>query len=182
MFHKEFIARRPSDMARASLALARCILNRPMPVQSDWSSKYDSQTLITLSQHLHRPSTVLFRKYASPRLARVSTTLEEFLARQASVARCNVAPPTPPCEVQANSLSKPNAPITPTKGQQGPNMMNGCLTPPITPTNAEGFPPGNSNIGAYRPITPSSSGHHTTMSRFDVYQVPAPTYTLPPIL
>ena len=182
MFHKEFIAIRPSNMARASLALARCILNRPMPVQSDWSSKFDSQTLITLSQHVHRPSTVLYRKYASPRLARVSTILEGFLARQASAARCNAAPPTPPCEVRVNSLVKPSVPITPTKGQQIANMMNGCLTPPITPTNADGFPTYNSNIGGYRPMTPSSSGHLTTMPRYDVYQVPAPTYILPPIL
>lgn len=182
MFHKEFIGKRPSDMARSSLALARCILNRPMPVQSDWSSKYDSQTLITLSQHLHRPSTVLYRKYASPRLARVSSVLEGFLASQASVARCNVAPPTPPCEVSMNPLTKPGVPITPTKGQQLPNMMNGCLTPPITPTNVEGFPNYNTNTGAYRPMTPSSSGNHTNMSRYNVYQMPAPTYTLPPIL
>ena len=182
MFHKEFIAKRPSDMARTSLALARCILNRPMPVQSDWSSNYDSHTLITLSQHLHRPSTVLYRKYASPRLARVSMILEEFLAHQASAARCRAAPPTPPCEVPVDPLSKPNVPVTPTKGQQIPNMTNGCLTPPITPTNADGFPTYNANIGAYHPMTPSSSGHHTNMPRYDVYQVPAPTYTLPPIL
>ena len=181
MFHKEFVAKRPSDMARSSLALARCILNRPMPIQSDWSSKYDSQTLITLSQHLSRPSTVLYRKYASPRLARVSAILEDFLARQITTVQCPTAPPTPLDEV-SNPLSKPGVPITPTKGHHLPTVTNGCLTPPITPTNVEKFPNYNSAVGAYRPMTPSSSGHHTNMPRYDVYQVPAPTYTLPPIL
>lgn len=183
MFHKEFIAKRPSDMARSSLALARCILNRAMPVQSDWSSKYDSQTLITLSQQLHRPSTVLHRKYSSPRLARVSGILEEFLARQASIARCNVAaPPTPPYEVSNNPLTKSGISNTPVMGQQLPNAMNGQLTPPITPTNVENFPTYGAGVGAYRPMTPSSSGHHTQMPRYDVYQIPPPTYSLPPIL
>ena len=181
MFNKEFVGKRPSDMARSSLALARCILNRPMPVQSDWSSKYDSQTLITLSQHLYRPSTVLYRKYASPRLARVSAILEDFLARQISPVQCPTAPPTPLDEV-SNPLTKPGVPITPTKGHHLPTMTNGCLTPPITPTNVEKFPNYNSSVGAYRPMTPSSSGNHTNMPRYDVYQVPAPTYTLPPIL
>lgn len=180
MFHKEFVGKRPSDMARSSLALARCILNRPMPVQSDWSSKYDSQTLITLSQHLYRPSTVLYRKYASPRLARASVILEDFLARQISAVQ-PTAPPTP-LDEESNPLSKPGVPITPTKGHHLPTMTNGCLTPPITPTNVEKFPNYNSSVGAYRPMTPSSSGNHTNMPRYDVYQVPAPTYTLPPIL
>jgi len=181
-FHKEFISKRPSDMALSSLALARCILNRPMPLQADWSSKYDSQTLITLSHHLHRPSAVLSRKYASPRLARVSMILEDFLTRQAAIARYPVAPPTPPCEVPVNHFAKPGVPVTPTKGQQMPTVANGCLTPPITPTNVEGFPSYNHNIGAYHPITPSSSGNHTMMAPYNVAPVPAPTYVLPPIL
>lgn len=183
MFHKEFISKRPSDMALSSLALARCILNRPMPLQPDWSSGYGSETLITLSQHLHRPSTVLSRKYASPRLTRASMILEDFLAKQVSIARYPTAtPPTPPFEVPANTVSKSGLPVTPTKGQQLPTIMNGTLTPPITPTNVEGFPSYNQNIGAYRPITPSSSGNHTTMPQFNVAPVPAPTYVLPPIL
>ena len=182
MFHKEFISKRSSDMALSSLALARCILNRPMPPQADWSSKYDSQTLITLSHHLHRPSTVLFRKYASPRLARVSMILEDFLAKQASIARYPAAPPTPPCEVPVNSLAKPGVPVTPTKGHQLPNVTNGSLTPPITPTNVDGFSSYNQNIGAYHPMTPSSSGNHTIMPRYNAAPVPAPTYVIPPIL
>ena len=179
MFHKEFISKRPSDMALSSLALARCILNRPMPLQAEWSSRYDSETLITLSQHLHRPSTVLSRKYASPRLARVSMILEDFLAKQASIARYPAKPPTPPCEVPVN---KPGVPVTPTKGQQQPNVMNGCMTPPITPTNVEGFPNFNQHIGPYHPMTPSSSGSHTIMPRYNAAHLPAPTYVLPPIL
>ena len=182
MFHKELISKHPSDMARSSLALARCVLGKAVPLQADWASKYDSETLLTLSHHLHRPSTVLFRKYASPRLARVSIILEDFLEKQAAIARYPTAPPTPPSDVSMDSLVKPNIPVTPTKGQQLPNMVNGCMTPPITPTNVDGFTNCNQSIGAYRPMTPSLSGHHTTLPRQNVFQEPAPTYVLPPIL
>lgn len=181
MFHKEFISRTPSDMAFSSLALARCILNRPMPLAADWSSKYDSQTLLTLSQSVHQPSIVLARKYASPRLGRVSMILADFLAKQAAIAKYPVAPPTPPFEAPANSMAKPGIPVTPTKPQL-PTMINGCMTPPITPTNVEGFPSYNQNIGGYRPMTPSSSGNHTRMQPYNVAPIPAPNYVLPPIL
>lgn len=182
MFHKEFVAKRPSDMARSSLALARCVLGRAVPLQADWSSKYDSETLLTLSHHLHRPSTVLFRKYASPRFARVSMILEDFLEKQAAIARYPAPPPTPPSDVPMNSIAKPNIPATPTKGQQPPSMVNGCMTPPITPTNPDGSFNCNQNMGAYRPITPSSSGNHTIMPRHNACHIPATTYVLPPIL
>ena len=64
MFQKEFVSKPPSDMARTSLALARCILARPQAPHAEWAAQYNPQTLVMLSQSLHRPSAVLSRKYA----------------------------------------------------------------------------------------------------------------------
>ncbi|EAU35448.1 conserved hypothetical protein [Aspergillus terreus NIH2624] len=93
-FHREFVSKPSSDLAKASLALARCILNRPQPRHTEWASQYDSMTLVGLSQQLHQPSQVLCRKYSSSHYSRVSKILEQFLARQASIA--SYSPPSPP--------------------------------------------------------------------------------------
>ena len=134
LFHKEFVSKRPSDMARASLTLARCILSRQQPDHSEWAAKCDPQTLLSLSQQLHRPTAVVSRKYASSHLSQVSIILEDFLARQASISRHYEMPPSPPCETSMTPTQKA-APVnpallTPQKGQL-PN--HGYLTPPITP-------------------------------------------------
>ena len=140
LFQKEFVGKKPSDMARSSLVLARCILQRSQGPPTDWASKYDTQTLVTLSQQLHRPSTILSRKYATAHLSRVSTTLDDFLARQASIVRAYNAPPTPPSDKGRFTENFTNQ-TTPTKQQQFlPTPNNGCPTPPITPTTQEYFP------------------------------------------
>ena len=142
LFQKEFVSKRPSDMARSSLALAKCILNRPQTHQpGSWASSYDPQTLVTLSQQLHRPSSILCRKYATANLSRVSIMLDDFLTRQASIisARGSYnAPPTPPSD-NSGRFSDSYAVVTPTKQQYMPSPNNGCPTPPITPTNQEYF-------------------------------------------
>src|SRR5436190_13669078 len=63
LFYKEFVSTRPSVMARSSLALARCILNRPEPTDSEWATNLGSFTVVNLSHHLQQPSQVLSRKY-----------------------------------------------------------------------------------------------------------------------
>ncbi|OQE46427.1 hypothetical protein PENCOP_c001G08423 [Penicillium coprophilum] len=135
LFHRDFVAKLSSELARAALALSRCILNRPQPRHTDWSSQYDSATLVALSQQLHQPSTVVARKYASPHYSRVSKVMEHFLQRQASLA--NYARCTPPVETPIDS--KPyNGEIglaTPQKSQQLTAIPHGYLTPPITPDN-----------------------------------------------
>ena len=160
LFHKEFVGKRPSDMARASLALSRIILGRPQARRCDWAADYDPATLVSLSQHLHRPSQVLSRKYASIHLSRVSITLEDFLTQHAAIARSYAAPPTPPCEVlspiadqtiDANS----NHFRTPQKPKYGVNMPHGCLTPPETPTDDCFAGP---NPGLRCPTTPTPLG------------------------
>ncbi|PYI15181.1 hypothetical protein BO99DRAFT_262736 [Aspergillus violaceofuscus CBS 115571] len=136
LFHREFVSKPSSDLARASLALARCILNRTQPRHTEWASQYDSMTLVGLSQQLHQPSQVLSRKYSSAHYSRVSKILEQFLARQASVA--SYTPPSPPSDV-VPAESKPYEGeiglATPQKAPQSSTMAHGYITPPITPEN-----------------------------------------------
>ncbi|MCJ1271791.1 hypothetical protein MMC22_011696 [Lobaria immixta] len=177
MFSKDFISKRPSDMARSSLALARLILNRPQPVQEEWASRYDPQTLYTLSHQLHHPSSILARKYSTSKLARVSALLEGFLAQQAAV--CYTTPPTPPGNARSAEVeegtSQYGAYITPTKGSQFAYNTNGCLTPPITPVVSD-FVGYNPVVGSQRrPATPSSLSHESSTRRHETQ------HPLPPI-
>ncbi|KAF1939112.1 G1/S-specific cyclin CLN2 [Clathrospora elynae] len=138
LFHKEFVSTKPSVLARSALALARCVLSRPQARNSDWSGAYDPQTVIGLSNHLYQPSPVLHRKYASMHLSNVSAIVDEFLQRQAEIARRPVAPATPPPTViidQPKPMSEAYGPRTPQKNLHGAVVHNGCLTPPITPEN-----------------------------------------------
>jgi len=175
LFQKEFVGKRPSDMARSSLALARCILGRPQSLNTEWAARYESRTLVTLSQQLQRPSPVLSRKYSTAMCFRVAIVLEDFLLRQASINRFHAAPPTPPAESSYDEFAKsfPSAPVTPVKQQYMPIINDGCPTPPITPTNQQYFT--GQNVAAVpfpqRPPTPGSmkSQHYTGH------------YTLPPI-
>jgi hypothetical protein len=169
LYHKEFVSKKPSVMARASLALSRGILNRNDSL--DHQDTEVSQTILELSQKLDRPSQVLFRKYASPHMSRVSTTLDHFLRRQEALAR---APPSPPCEVVIN---KPVAqaemfPGTPQKpyGQ----MVNGYMTPPITP-EGDYYLNGNEIKGYHQaprcPVTPTpTSNNPYVQQHYQPYQ------------
>lgn len=160
LFHKEFVSTRPSVLARSALALARCVLSRPQARTSDWSGAYDAQTVIGLSNHLYQPSLVLSRKYASMHLSNVSATVDEFLQRQAQIARRAAAPPTPPPTVtidEPKPMSDVYGPQTPQKTPYGAAVLqNGCLTPPITPEGDQ-YGPGyakSQHVAAY-PTTPT---------------------------
>lgn len=129
LYHRDFVSTKPSIMARSSLALARAILGRPEVNDGEWDH-VENMTLLTLSQHLHHPSSTLARKYSSPNMSRVSLTLTNFMAEQAAIARRNAQPPSPPIEPAAKHG---NIYSTPQKGH-GANMgFDGYLTPPITP-------------------------------------------------
>lgn len=161
LFHREFVSIRPSVMARTSLALARHILNRPIPRHSDWAGKFDTTVLVLLSQQLHRPSQILVRKYSSPEFSCVSTMLEEFMARQAAIARQRL-PPTPPAEIYANRESEeqkydPNC-MTPQKGSS--QVPPGYITPPVTPNG--GYYADGSVPPQRLPITPKSQTYYTS--------------------
>jgi hypothetical protein len=161
LYHKDFVQSKPSVMARASLALARGILNRPEAM--DGHGHTENLTILHLSQNLENPSQVLARKYASPHLSQVSSTLAKFLVHQASEVRL-ASPPTPPCEPASIQKSTPDMfPGTPTKQPYG-NMVNGYMTPPITP-DGEFFVNGHQ---ARFPPTPTS--------QHGFYSQPPPQY------
>jgi len=159
LYYKEFVSTKPSVMARASLALARCILGRP-EVHDGALDHVESVTLLSLSHQLHQPSQVLSRKYASPQMSAASASLEKFLAHQAAIAK--YSPQTPPVEtLQAKPIPNDYIYSTPPKASQG-IVVNGYLTPPITP-DGEYFVPGGESkdyqVPAPKyPITPTPSG------------------------
>lgn len=178
LFHKEFVSTRPSVLARSSLALARCILSRNQTIVSEWAGAYDPQTVVSLSNHLYQPSQVLSRKYASMQLSNVSTTVDEFLQRQAQIAQRAAAPPTPPV-VTALEEPKPAmdvyGPQTPQKTHYGAAVIqHGCLTPPITPENDQ-FGHGNVHIVKSQPMPPAypttpTPDHPSNMHHVQYYQ------------
>lgn len=138
LYHKEFISIRPSIMARSSLALARCVLNRPQPRHSEWSSHYDPQVALNLSNILTTPSPALVRKYNAPQYSNVASSVDLFLQRQVMLAQqaaqipCMDGSWTETQQPQIMHNPQYLAPSTPQKGgYQTPAM--GIITPPITP-------------------------------------------------
>ncbi|KAG8533033.1 uncharacterized protein KY384_001816 [Bacidia gigantensis] len=159
MYQRDFIGKRPSDMARASLALSRSILSRPQEHATEWAGQYEPQTLMLLSQQLHRPSKILSRKYATVHFSRVALILDDFLARQIEMQKFINPPPTPPAEARKDEFSEPackDAPQTPSKIKKIPMYNNGCPTPPDTPTNQEYFSNKLAAVEPARPPTPAS--------------------------
>ncbi|CAG8951910.1 hypothetical protein HYFRA_00005714 [Hymenoscyphus fraxineus] len=164
MYHKDFVSKKPSVMALASLALAKGILNR----HDDTLDSNDAEVsfaFVELSQKLDRPSQVLFRKHATQHTSRVSMTVEAWLRqqelRQQELMNRSRNPPTPPAETvaQKHSGNQTLFPGTPQKSY-GNNMVNGYMTPPITP-EGEYFTGGNgTEIKGYQqaprcPVTPT---------------------------
>lgn len=156
LYHKDFVSKKPSVMARASLALARGILQRP---DMECDNLEVNRVLIDLSHCLNDPSQVLFRKYASPNLSSVSTSIENFLMHQEMLAR-QAAPPTPPSSNDMRKIMNPDLfPGTPQKQQYD---AHGYMTPPITPEgDCHGNPYDlNMHHQAPRcPVTPTPMGH-----------------------
>jgi hypothetical protein len=172
LYHKDFVSRKPSIMARASLALAQGILGRA-ELTSDTDVEGVSETIVDLSHKLDRPSQVLFRKYASPHMTRVSSTLDHFLQQQELMNR-QASPPTPPSEqtIQKPAMSINAYPGTPQKPYG--NMVNGYMTPPITP-EGEYFMNGNEMKGYHQaprcPVTPTPSGNpYIPQQQYQPYQ------------
>jgi Cyclin, N-terminal domain/Cyclin, C-terminal domain len=168
LFHRDFVSKRTSDIAKSSLALARIVLNRQQPPAWHWVSDFDSGILVALSQHLHRPSQILLQKFRAPQLSKVASSLEDFLTRHAAIARCTfatAAPLTPPAEqptLPSNAADISGAVMsTPQKGPR-PDMMHGCLTPPITPDSEQfySFDPHKYQAQQHLPETPSSDPNH----------------------
>lgn len=175
LYHKDFVSKKPSVMARASLALARGILGRPDDIMDSHDHEV-ARVLLDLSQKLDRPSQVLFRKHATPHTSRVSTIVDHFLRQQEALSRRN-NPPTPPCEpvVQKPTVRADMFPGTPQKPYGAGNMVNGYMTPPITP-EGEYFVNGHVNeMKGYQqvprcPVTPTPQvNSHYTQHHYQPY-------------
>lgn len=183
LYHKEFIPIRPSVLARSSLALARCILNRSQPRFSDWSARYDPQVVLNLSNFLQQPSQALVRKYASQHLSAVSTTIEMFLQRQSMLAQRSVQTPVNDVAMDVEIAAPANSnylnPQTPQKPGY-PSVPVGVLTPPITPdkdfTAHAAYAMNPSVQGTqYTPPHSAEQQHHMHFAAQSTYaQVPQP--------
>jgi len=128
LFHREFVSVRPSIMAKSALFLARGILSRPSPHQTEWSAKCDHEVVENLWNRLENPSPVLKKKYGCNQFSQVAYTLEVFMQRQAQLAPISVEP-HPVAEQKPAACGMP---ITPQKLQY-PGIAHGYMTPPITP-------------------------------------------------
>ncbi|KAK1598385.1 cyclin domain-containing protein [Colletotrichum navitas] len=173
LYHRDFVSTKPSIMARSSLALARAILGEPEINDGEWDH-VENVTLLTLSQHLHSPSVALARKYASQHLSGVAKKLASFMAHQASIARAQSGgPPSPPSE----SASKhANIYSTPHKGHAVQGIVEGYMTPPITP---DGAAYGTVSKDAYPlpprcPVTPTPQPNTAAFVQQQVQQQYAP--------
>ncbi|TKA75055.1 hypothetical protein B0A55_05998 [Friedmanniomyces simplex] len=186
LYHKEFISVRPSVMARSALALARCILARPQSRYTDWSARYDSQVVLNLSNYLNQPSQALLRKYASPHLSSVSSTIEMFLQQQDMLAQRVIHNPAPELTSMEVEPSTPvNAYLTPQTPQKGgyPSIPHGVLTPPITPDKDFCGPTGYGinqgllpRIGHCVPTPPSSAEHAHAMHYAGPHYIQQPQF------
>jgi hypothetical protein len=163
MYHKDFVSKKPSVMARASMALARDILGRGGNYNHEDTEA--NEVILRLHSKLRGPSQVLFRKYASRQMSQVANKLERTIQQQEAMIRRS-GPPTPPYEaMQQKPIHCQDAfPGTPQKQPYG-NTVNGYMTPPITP-EGEFFVNGNENKGYHQvprcPVTPtpSAQGHY----------------------
>ncbi|MCJ1471992.1 hypothetical protein MMC13_000636 [Lambiella insularis] len=175
LFHKDFVSIRPSEMAKASLALAHIVFGSPHPPADTWLARYDPVLLISLSQVVNSPSQILAQKYRSSHLSRVSLLLQDFLLKHATKSRNEMAPPTPPHERPSSEdqdRMMTGLYQTPQKSQYPPNMPNGCLTPPITP-ESECFEAFNSGVGKRKfPGTPTPMGNQPQTAYLGSYYQP----------
>ncbi|KAI4597596.1 hypothetical protein KJ359_004300 [Pestalotiopsis sp. 9143b] len=162
LYHRDFVSTKPSIMARASLALARAILQRPEANDGEWDPT-SSSTLRTLMQHLHQPSATLTRKYSATNMSRVAVTLAEFLAHQAAISR-RAEPPSPPTE-QVLAAKPGNIYSTPQKGHSAVmGVSEGYMTPPITPDGIHFgvTDPMNKYVPPRCPVTPTPPAPQTS--------------------
>lgn len=161
LFQRDFVSKSSADLSRAALALARCILNRPQPRHTEWASQYDSMTLVGLSQQLHQPSQVLFRKYSSTHFSRVSKLLEQFLTRQASIA--SYTPPTPSSDMPPDPKPYNGEMGLATPQKPHPSVVPpGYMTPPITPESAAFANPNHPDYAkGVAPCPPSPTPPHS---------------------
>jgi hypothetical protein len=153
LYHKDFVAVRPSVLARSALALARCIIGR-QPIPSDtWSGRFDPNVILCLVNCLQEPSRVLARKYSSQKLSTAAQSVEYFVQSQQNQQSLENS-----MQIDTTPDSGYATPSTPHKHTYAaPVMQHGCMTPPITPesdtANSNVCP--NYGVAPQYPATPS---------------------------
>lgn len=187
LFDRDFVGVLPSVMARSALALARCILGKPLPSQSEWSGRYDQNVLVKLSEKVYSPSAVLQKKYGSAQFSYAANTMEIFLERQRrldlerqrQLEMHRQSQVLQPIDVNGPAIQGYGLPHTPQKGFYATNIPHGLATPPITPDNDY------HNVAAYMkaaqavprqftatPTPPSSSEQQATTYQYRAYHYP----------
>ena len=153
LYQRDFVSKRPSELAKATLALAQIILNRRSYLSPHhWASQYNDKLLILLSQHIRKRSKVLYQKYERPHASCVAITLDSFFAQHDAIAHPNnVAPPTPEASPEHRPVMQ-----TPPKQRYSVNV-NMPPTPPITPSADSCFQ-GYQDVGCCKaPDTPAQT-------------------------
>lgn len=175
LFHRDFVSIPPSVMARASLGLARYILQRQLPDTMQWDDYYACPTFMALAKMVQlERSGVVSSKYSCSRLHSVSQTMDYYLMHQAKLQRqANTTP------ILNDGFIEQKHPHTPQKDHAPSSMPYGYATPPITP---EGCPhvvdvTGKSrlNVPAHggQSLTPPSSVVHYRASPLQTEVVPS---------
>lgn len=199
LYHRDFVSKRSSTLALASLALSRSVLGRHPADSTEWASTFDSTTFHELLHKINEPSAILSRKYSSPRYSCVSKTLSSILARQAAAAAAAAAQAQAQAQVQAQAQAQARLALTPTYDTTPPNKQNGSnyftnfgtpqkpvipsivqhglYTPPITP-GEEMFGTTQKTFGSgpgYVPTPPSTNAQPPYQHQYQPQQYSYPT-------
>ena len=134
LYHRDFVSVAPSMLARAGLALARCVLSKQVDNKGCWSGEYQYPVLVELYRKARAPSRVLAQKYSTPSMSSVAQTLELFVMHQDRMDRAQASSTPPAGGLEIHGIPQSFVPpTTPQKGQPGPASAYGYITPPITP-------------------------------------------------
>jgi len=193
LFDREFVAVLPSVMARSALALARCILGRQLPPQSEWSGRYDGNVLVKLSEKVYNPSAVLQKKFGSSQYSYVANKMEIFLERQRQLdlerqrqaAMQQQSDVLQPMNMNAMHVQNPliqvyGLPHTPQKGFYPASSTHGLATPPITPDSDYNHVAAYNKVSQLAPqqytssATPPSNGEQAQAYQYRQYHYAQP--------
>ena len=159
LFGRDFLSFKPSEVASASVALARHILGSQQFIQQRYTER-EVDCVELLLMKMPSASTILRRKYAHKKLLNITSIIDNFLAQ---AARREFQQITPPSSSQSQCHSLRTSEVkTPDLHIQLPD------TPPHTPVTASTVPPTKARPayivnGAGLPTPPADDGHNKTV-------------------
>jgi hypothetical protein len=132
LFGREFLAFKPSEIASASVALARHILGSEQFIQERYPERVVDVVELLLTK-IPSASSILRRKYSHKQLLNITTIIDDFLAQ---AARKEFEQQNSPPQSSAHyPPARPTVKTTPELHIQLPD------TPPHTPVTASTVPP-----------------------------------------